>query len=160
MKWVMRMLDKAKKDRHGFTLIELMVVLIIIAILAVAAVPTYMYFVRRAYQSEAAASLGAIKTAQIVHIAEHNVFTDQWGAAGLGMTSADFARNKWFTASCFAITTDAVSGTSDGFVAFCDGSVVGSPVGEVIVYLTSTSDVEDCGTTVTPTGNCADGSTW
>ena len=145
MKWLMRMLGKSKKNRDGFTLIELMVVLIIIAILAVAAVPTYMYFVHRAYESEAAASLGAIKTALIVYKAEHGGdfvgagFGDPW--AELGITTGDFGDNKWFTYECFALES-----TSADFTAWADGSKSAtetSKVGKIILYLNSTSDVED-----------------
>jgi len=137
MKWLMRMLDKAKKERHGFTLIELMIVLIIVAILAVAAVPTYTYFVKRAYESEASASLGAIKTAQIVYKAEHDAFTGDWVA--LGWTTKDVANNKWFMDDCFYISTvDAPAGA--GFIAYCDGTT--PPVDDISVYLTDRSDIE------------------
>jgi len=144
MKWLMRMLSKAKKDRHGFTLIELMIVLIIVAILAVAAVPTYTYFVKRAYESEASASLGAIKTAQIVYKAEHGGFVgaaysaDPW--AELGIATGDFAQNKWFTSETFALTS-----TSADFTAWADGgqsATAQSKVGTIILSLTSSSDIE------------------
>lgn len=142
MKWIRRMLGKTKKKRHGFTLIELMVVLIIIAILAVAAVPTYMYFVHRAYQSEAAASLGAIKTAEIVYYAEHGVFTGFWGLANLGMTTNDFAQNKWFPAACFGLITDGATPTD--FVAVCDGTQTGAAleVKKISIQLTRNSDID------------------
>jgi len=137
-------LGKAKKDRHGFTLIELMIVLIIVAILAVAAVPTYTYFVRRAYESEGSASLGAMKTAEVVHWAEHGGYVTDKDAGGslwddLGMTSADFTNNKWFTKECFAL-----SSTSADFTAWCDGSMstkAKDKVGEIILKLTKDSDV-------------------
>ena len=140
MKWSMRMLSKTKKERHGFTLIELMVVLIIIAILAVAAVPTYMYFVHRAYESEAAASLGAIKTAQLVYYAEHNYYTYSW--ADLGLTSGDVTQNKWFNAGTFGL--DPTVPTSD-FTAVCDGSQTGGDpkVVDIQKAVTSTSDIRD-----------------
>ena len=140
MKWLMRMVSKSKKNRDGFTLIELMVVLIIIAILAVAAVPTYMYFVQRNYESEAAASLGAIKTAQIVYHAEHGEFTQAWGSPGLGMVSGDFAQNKWFHHPCFYIYTTGL--TPQGFTAYADGSTGGeTEVDDIAVSLTNNSDV-------------------
>ena len=138
MKWIRRMLGKVKKKRHGFTLIELMVVLIIIAILAVAAVPTYLYFVHRAYESEAAASLGAIKTAELVYKAEHDTFSAVWGPLGIGMTSADFAQNKWFHSGCFSLE----SASTDDFTAYCDGSRDGEPeVEDIAVFLTATGDI-------------------
>jgi prepilin-type N-terminal cleavage/methylation domain-containing protein len=137
MKWLMRMLSKTKKNRRGFTLIELMVVLIIIAILAVAAVPTYMYFVHRAYESEAAASLGAIKTAQIVYWAEKDVFADTW--VKLGMATGDFTQNKWFESDCFWIySTDPYT----SFTAYANGDDGKSEVAGIYLKLTDTGDVE------------------
>jgi len=141
-------LGKAKKDRHGFTLIELMIVLIIVAILAVAAVPTYTYFVKRAYESEASASLGAVKTAQIVYKAEHGGFVgaaysaDPW--AELGIATDDFTQNKWFTYGCFALES-----TSADFTAYADGgqsATAQSKVGTIILSLTSSSDIESAAT--------------
>jgi len=129
------MLGKAKKDRHGFTLIELMIVLIIVAILAVAAVPTYTYFVHRAYKSEASASLGAIKTAQIVYHAEHEAYTGTW--TNLGMDGDDFEQNKWFISSCSYISGDATT-----FLATCDGSLAGeAKVAAICVQVTQDSDI-------------------
>ena len=137
MKWLMRMLSKTKKERHGFTLIELMVVLIIVGILAVAAVPTYMYFVRRAYESEAAASLGAIKTAQVVYWAEKDRFAETW--LQLGMTTGDFTQNKWFTYPCFWIYSTS---PYTGFTAYANGGAGASEVNDIYLKLTNTSDIE------------------
>ena len=135
MKWLMRMLGKAKKDRHGFTLIELMIVLIIVAILAVAAVPTYRYFVSRAYESEGSASLGAMKTAEVVHWAEHTYYANTW--TELGMTSVDFTNNKWFEYGCFFL-----SGVSTDFTALVDGDKsTKSEVHGIWLKLTKDSDV-------------------
>lgn len=146
MKWLMRMLGKAKKDRHGFTLIELMIVLIIVAILAVAAVPTYTYFVRRAYESEASASLGAIKTAEVVYHAEHDAYTGIW--TDLGMDGDDFEQNKWFIRECFYISGDATT-----FLAECDGAqATSTKVQEIAVWVTQDSDITK-GTPGTTSGN-------
>lgn len=66
MKWLMRILGKGKKKTAGFTLIELMVVVIVVGILAAAAIPLYRFAMARAYASEAKATCGTIKTALIV----------------------------------------------------------------------------------------------
>ena len=58
------------KGRKGFTLIELMVVILIVGILAAVAVPIMRGRIDSAKWSEANASCGAIKTAVRAYIAE------------------------------------------------------------------------------------------
>lgn len=52
-----------KKDAKGFTLIELMVVVIILGVLAAVAIPLYTGYIKNARTSEGVARLGAIMTA-------------------------------------------------------------------------------------------------
>lgn len=53
-----------KKNNKGFTLIELIVVLVIVGILAAIAVPQYLGFAEKARAAEAINMLGAMKTAE------------------------------------------------------------------------------------------------
>ena len=65
------MADKLKKilrNRSGFTLVELLAVLIIIAILAAVAVPTYMSYVKGARAANAQTTIGAVVTANKVYM--------------------------------------------------------------------------------------------
>jgi prepilin-type N-terminal cleavage/methylation domain-containing protein len=55
--------DVRLKDRQGFTLIELMIVVAIIGILSVISIPNFLMFQAKARQAEAKAALGAIFTA-------------------------------------------------------------------------------------------------
>ena len=48
------------KVKHGFTLIELMVVVIVLGVLVAAAVPIYRFAVNRACRSEGKATVGAM----------------------------------------------------------------------------------------------------
>ncbi|MDI7269001.1 MAG: prepilin-type N-terminal cleavage/methylation domain-containing protein [Myxococcota bacterium] len=49
-----------KNGKKGFTLVELMIVVVILGILAAIAIPLYMRFVQRSKESEAAINLGKI----------------------------------------------------------------------------------------------------
>jgi prepilin-type N-terminal cleavage/methylation domain-containing protein len=74
--------------RHGFSLIELMVVVGIIAFLATIAVPSFTRFLAKAKRSEAYMNLNAIYAAQKAHWIEHGTYTDVLqGEGGIGWKS-------------------------------------------------------------------------
>lgn len=65
---------QARKNELGFTLIEVMVVIIMVGILAAIALPIYTNYVRRARVSEAVSTLGAIRT----YLMERRNATGEW----------------------------------------------------------------------------------
>ena len=62
------------KNKKGFTLIELMIVVAIIGILAAIAIPDFLKFQAKAKQSEAKTNLGAIFTTQVAYFGENNTY--------------------------------------------------------------------------------------
>ena len=70
------MLSKLRKNRKGFTLIELMIVVAIIGILAAIAIPNFLRFQAKSKQSEAKTNLGGIFTAETSYFAENNGYQD------------------------------------------------------------------------------------
>jgi len=96
--------------RKGFTLVELMVVVIIVGVLAAVAVPIFRGNVKRAMASEGAALLGSVLTAQKVYYAEHATYTQSKTAL-----MVDGTGNKYFTD--YTVT----SADENGFVATTTG---------------------------------------
>ena len=67
------------RNRKGFTLVELMIVVAIIGILAAIAIPNFLNFRLKAKTSEAKSNLGAIRSTEVAYFAEWN-----WYVAGQG----------------------------------------------------------------------------
>jgi len=87
MQWLMKMMHKGKK-KHGFTLVELMIVVVIVGILAAVALGLYRGYTRKAMASEAQAGLGTIATSLRVVFAETSDYTNG-GTLTDGMEAVD-----------------------------------------------------------------------
>lgn len=87
------------RNAHGFTLVELMVVVAIVGILASVAYPSYMNQVRKSRRSDAVVALSAIQQAQ-----------ERWRA-----NNTTYASNTQMTVSTTATPPGlGLSATSDG----------------------------------------------
>jgi type IV pilus assembly protein PilA len=62
------------RNRKGFTLVELMIVVAIIGILAAIAIPNFLQFRLKAKTSEAKSNLGAIRSTEVAYFAEWDVY--------------------------------------------------------------------------------------
>lgn len=67
-----------RKKEQGFTLIEIIVVIIMIGVLAAIAVPIYTGYIYKARSSEAITTLGAVKTFML----ERRMATGEWPKKG------------------------------------------------------------------------------
>lgn len=65
---------KRFKSNEGFSLVELMIVIVIIGVLAAVAVPIYSSNVQKAKMAEADAALGSIRTQLRVYFAENGTY--------------------------------------------------------------------------------------
>ena len=91
------------KNRKGFTLIELMIVVAIIGILAAIAIPNFLKFQAKSKQSEAKTNLKGIYTAQTGYFGENNRY-DHFGAINWEPVGA--ARYQFVLASTVSGTLD------------------------------------------------------
>jgi len=108
---------------RGFTLIELMIVIVIVAILAAILVPLLTAQVEKAKWSEAKAGCGTIATALRAYGAEYaQATTDMFSEppTGLGMSESDLY-GKYFDDADYEITSavyNAAAGTGEPSMTF------------------------------------------
>lgn len=122
MKWLTRALARDKKAKKGFTLIELMIVVIVVAILAAAAIPMYRRAMDRAYASEGKALLGTVRTHYLVETAEETTLV--WSnLAAWGIVTST---NRWWTTegTDFSTTWASPSLTIEGLLDPIDGIIL------------------------------------
>jgi len=92
------------RNQKGFTLLELMVVVIIVMVLAGIAVPVYMHYVREGKKSEAYAVMDAAIAGAKVYYQRHETYDfadDDWVAV---LAEDDVDNAVYFT---YSITADA-----------------------------------------------------
>ena len=93
--------------KKGFTLLELVIVVIIIAVLAGLGIPQFLKTVERARAAEGVTALGAMRTAQLRYYAEYSVYT----STCTNLDVAAPAAPKWFsgTATCSSVPGSLVA---------------------------------------------------
>lgn len=72
----------SKKNRHGFSLVELMVVVSIIGVLAAIGIPQYSKFKQNAYSAEAKSALANLFVAEKAFYLEHSGYHTSFQAIG------------------------------------------------------------------------------
>lgn len=86
-------MKKINKTNKGFTLIEMLVVVLIIGILAGIALPQYQRVVKKAKMTEAIALIKATAEAEHRHYLLHGEYTDDLSDLDVGPESPNFSKN-------------------------------------------------------------------
>ena len=120
--------------RKGFTLVELVIVIVIVGILSIVAVPIYRGYTRKAMGTEAKSLLGAIQTAEKVYYAEMSEYLVTTGKVSFEQTlDVDARANKYFTG--YTISKTTLEG-EDAFLATVEGED-GTPAKGITMKLTA-----------------------
>jgi len=128
--------DPNKERRKGFTLIELMIVILIVGILAAAAIPVFRGRVNDAKWSEGKTTAGTIRRAVSAYALEKGIATaqllvgsldDETKKSALGFYSEDLT-GAYFVAGDFNI--DAINGDGVAQVTVTASTANGPPAGE------------------------------
>jgi type IV pilus assembly protein PilA len=104
------------RNKKGFTLIELMIVVAIIGILAAIAIPNFLKFQAKSKQSEAKTNLKAIYTAETSYYGENNCYNS---FADINWQPVGAARYTYDLADASGVTVKPVTGAM---------AIAGSPV--------------------------------
>lgn len=98
-------------SRKGFTLVELMIVLIIVAIVLALAYPSYVQYVRKSKRSDAQQLLMNWSVNQEIYRSNHPTYSNGTEADGIPPPTHDhYGFSVDVTAASFTLTADAKSG--------------------------------------------------
>jgi len=116
------------RRRKGFTLIELMVVIMIVGILAAVAIPLMRGRIDSAKWSEGRAIMGTIATAIRAHIAEKgSAYTATPTLAQLGFVAGDLT-GKYFTGGASGVGNFSWAITDDDPITFTVTATAGTGI--------------------------------
>lgn len=104
----------SQRSQSGFTLIELMVVIIIMGVLVAIGLPYFISRTANAKQSEAQQQISSVNKAQLVYRSERNEFSDSFDELALGTLSGNNVANtpNYSYQIVAGVTTAAIGATA------------------------------------------------
>jgi type IV pilus assembly protein PilE len=142
----------ARRRGSGFTLLELMIVLVVMGVLAALAITSYSRYGFRARRADGQKLLMAIASAEERYFAQHNAYADL-ATIGYSTTATATSENSYYTAAVTVTTINAVA--AQAFTATATPAPKGSQAKDTCAALTLT----DTGTKGA-TGSTTNGSCW
>lgn len=104
-----------EKNRKGFTLIEILIVVVIVAILAAISVPIYLEYVKGARASDAQSQIGAIYNASKMYYQDRDIWPNSIDELEeLGYLTVDEAVKRQWT---FNLSQEEISAISTAEMA-------------------------------------------
>ena len=122
-------MERLGRRQRGFTLVELMVVLVIVALMAAISVPLYTNYVKDARRCEAAGGLAAVATAEVTYYQKNLTYANALSSLNVDLT--DLGANWTFGAPT------VVTGPPLKFTCVATGKT-GTPYAGLTVTLTYT----------------------
>ena len=105
-------ISRVKRFRRGFSLLEVMIVVVIIGILATLAYPSLEGYLQRSKQTEAKVGLSAVYTAQKIYFAINQTYADSLSNLDVQLETGGSSR--------YSIT---LTGSSSSFTATAKGNL-------------------------------------
>ena len=127
------------RNNKGFTMVELMVVVLIVGILAAVAVPLMSGRIDSSKWSEGKAAMGTIASALRSYAAEKGSFSSAPTLSEVGLSNNDLD-GTYFTHGAYAITSASASSSQVSFVITCTAASStrsGKPGSPAVMTLTS-----------------------
>ncbi|MEN6426402.1 MAG: prepilin-type N-terminal cleavage/methylation domain-containing protein [Phycisphaerales bacterium] len=106
------------KSNKGFTMVELMVVVLIVGILAAVAVPLMSGRIDSSKWSEAKAAMGTIASAVRAYAAEKGTFATTPSLSDIGISNNELD-GTYFTYGAYVLTSASATGGQVSFVITC-----------------------------------------
>jgi prepilin-type N-terminal cleavage/methylation domain-containing protein len=131
-----------QKNKKGFTLIELMIVVAIIGILAAIAIPKFADLIRKSSEGASKGNLGAIRSALSIYYGDmegqYPASVNALTIAGKYMTTVPVAKAPNYHSDSAAETAGALTALADGGGWFYVDAATDANVGNVFVRCTHT----------------------